>query len=71
MIWHTLLRIEVSVEALLSPIHLILASGGLLLSYLLALPAWHASADTATYQARPQTLRSFGTCPVLIASCRS
>jgi len=46
-IWHTLLGIEVNVEALLSPTHLTLATGGLLLTSTPARVAWRtrSSAD--------------------------
>lgn len=45
-VWHTLLGIEVSIDALLSPPHLVMFSGALLLLTVPLRAAWHAP-DTA------------------------
>lgn len=45
-IWHSLLGIEVNTEALLSPTHLTLATGGLLLTSTAARVAWRARSMT-------------------------
>ena len=47
MIWHLLLGIEVGIEALLSPTHLLLAVGGALLITGPLRAAWHRSSQTS------------------------